>query len=400
MSVRHALVVAGARDVTGVMKHLRPEVVITTMVALPRLRKVRHPADCERVIALSATAPEREWVALARAVHEVTPIDVIGAFGEFDQDRAAAIATGLGLRFHSPEVIRNVYDKAAMRERLRAAGVEDLPSATITSSDDLVRFARVQGFPLIVKPRSGTGSAGVVKVTDADGLALAGCADLVAEPFLDGEEISVEAFSENGVHRIVGITRKVIDGNFVELGHDVREATGADAPVREYVAAVLTALGLENGPSHTELILTAAGPKIVETHSRAGGDRIPQLLHAATGIDLVELAVRQVFGEQVLGTLDAKLAETGRRSWFGAIRYAVPPAARPLVAVEKRAEAQALPWVTACEVLQAPGVRLTVPIRSSTDRVAFCTAVAPDSGTAAEAAGRAVATLEIVVGGT
>ncbi|GAB3478823.1 ATP-grasp domain-containing protein [Amycolatopsis cihanbeyliensis] len=398
MSIRHVLVVGGARDVTRVMKRVRSAVVITTMVSVPRLAKIRYPDNCARVLALQESSATDEWVSLATTVHEREPIHAVAAFGEFDQHRAAAIAAALGLRFHSPEVIGLIYDKAAMRERLRATGIEEVPSAHVRTRSELCRFAGVHGFPLILKPRCGTGSAGIVKVSDAADLARARpSGDCVVEPFLPGVEIAVEAFSEGGVHRVVGITRKLVDDNFVELGHEVGAATEADSKVAGYVAGVLDSVGLAYGPSHTELILTAAGPRVVETHSRAGGDQIPQLLHAATGIDLIELAVRQVLGERVLPALDAELSAPDRGSWAGAIRYAVPPASRSLVSVGNLAEARALPWVTGCTVLKEPGQRLTAPIRSSVDRVAFCTAVAPDAETATAAAARAVDTLTIVV---
>ncbi|MFE9581493.1 ATP-grasp domain-containing protein [Nocardia sp. NPDC006044] len=398
--IRHFLLIGGARDVTPILRRRRPELRITVLVAVPRLHKIRYPGDCARVIALGDSASIGEWVALARRVHELEPIHAIGAFGEYDQHAAAAIAAALGLPFHAPGVIARVYDKTLMRQQLRAHGVDDTPAAAVDTAQDLKHFADEYGLPLIVKPRSGSGSEHIVRVSTVAELdaALARLdGDRLVERYLDGEEISVEAFSEGGAHRIVGITRKIKDASFVEIGHVVQEATAADDPVAAYVRSVLDALGVAFGPTHTELIRTVDGPRVVETHTRAGGDQIPQLLHAATGIDLVELAVRQSLGARMLPVLDALLAEPGRVSRAGAIRYRVPQARGRLLRVDRLDEATAVAQVTGCAVLKRPGDRLVVPMRDSDDRVAYCTAVAADAESAAAAAEQAAARLEVVI---
>jgi biotin carboxylase len=49
---------------------------------------------------------------------------------------------------------------------------------------------------------------------------------------------------------------------------------------------MLNAAGYRTGPAHTELRLTPAGPRIIESQARLGGDRIPRLVELATGIDI------------------------------------------------------------------------------------------------------------------
>lgn len=49
------------------------------------------------------------------------------------------------------------------------------------------------------------------------------------------------------------------------------------------------ALSIESGPSHTEIMVTSEGPKIVEIGARLGGDFITShLVKYATGIDIIE----------------------------------------------------------------------------------------------------------------
>src|SRR6202044_3042548 len=58
-------------------------------------------------------------------------------------------------------------DKPSMKEALRAAGVPTAASAAVSSVAAAHAFAAEVGFPLIVKPRSGAGASGTVRV-DSD----------------------------------------------------------------------------------------------------------------------------------------------------------------------------------------------------------------------------------------
>ena len=55
-----------------------------------------------------------------------------------------------------------------------------------------------------------------------------------------------------------------------------------------------------SGPTHTEIVLTESGPRLIETHLRFGGDSIWDLVTDATGVDLVKNQWRQMIGEKVL----------------------------------------------------------------------------------------------------
>ena len=63
-----------------------------------------------RVIAVRHDAPDEEWVALARAAHELHPFTRIAAFGETDQDRCAVIGEALCITTHSPQTVELVHE--------------------------------------------------------------------------------------------------------------------------------------------------------------------------------------------------------------------------------------------------------------------------------------------------
>jgi hypothetical protein len=64
--------------------------------------------------------------------------------------------------------------------------------------------------------------------------------------------------------------------------------------IEERVRRCLDALGVDRGASHTEVKVEDGRVQVIETHTRAGGDRIPLLTRLVTGLDQYELAVRSV----------------------------------------------------------------------------------------------------------
>lgn len=290
----------------------------------------------ERLFYFSDDAEVPEYLALARALHEIKPFDAVWSFNDNAQYIAITINQALGLPCHlTADVLQLVYDKNRMRQALHEAGLDDTPHAVVNGPEDVADFAKSAGYPLILKPVDATGSRGISILRDDDDISHAfarlaedaGAKTAIAERFLEGKELSVEAFSENGHHQVIAITEKFKDpDNFIEIGHVVPAPIESEqaAAVREYICRVLDCLGVTDGPTHTEVMLTDAGPVIIETHTRPGGDRIDKLVEIATGVDIFKLAARQIMGESVL--TDTRPPEAHR---YGAVWFALPEMTRP-----------------------------------------------------------------------
>ncbi|MGW5132777.1 ATP-grasp domain-containing protein [Streptomyces sp. NPDC004135] len=402
----HVLIVGPGRDFPARIRGLRPGTSTTVICQLDYIGKVRAPGENARVVGVRGDAPEQEWIDMAAAVHARHPFTRIGTFGERDQDHYAVIAEALGLTAHSPATVSLVHDKEAMRIRLREAGVDATASARVADLAELRAFVTEHGLPCVVKPVSSSGSAGVTKVTDdsqlAEAFERAGGSYLgltntgvLVEEFLDGTQYSVEAFSEAGEHQVVTVTRKYSDpGTLVELGH-VSPAPLPDdvrAEVDTYVAAVLDALGIAFGPTHTEVVLGERGPRLIETHVRMGGDLIPALTLDATGVDVDDCTARQTLGEKVLPGIRATLAEE-RPARCSAIWFAALDATGVLDEVVGVDEARARPGVTEVTVAARPGARID-GLRNSESRVAYARALADTADEAVTAAREAAESLE------
>lgn len=115
-------------------------------------------------------------------------------------------------------------------------------------------------------------------------------AEVVVEEHLDGPEFSVEAVARDGVVTTVAITGKGIGGRTGVLKLDAEIPARLNerdrAAVVRVAADAVVACGLLDGPAHTEVRLTATGPRIVEVNGRIGGVFISHMVRAVTGVDL------------------------------------------------------------------------------------------------------------------
>ena len=183
------------------------------------------------------------------------------------------------------------------------------------------------------------------------------------------------------------MTDKVVSTSFVELGHAIPAVL---TPQRQREAARLTArlldaVGLTDGPSHTELEVTTDGLRIVESPNRVGGANIVDLVHDVYGVDFERFTIGTALGAATWH--DPVLPECGG----SAIRYLTSP---PGVVRSVRApDVESLPAGVSLYV----GVRrdfVVPPLRWSLDRVCgYVRAVGPS---AQSAMARCEAVLEMI----
>lgn len=205
--------------------------------------------------------------------------------------------------------------KNHMRKRLEENGV---PIPAYYAAEDWESFrAAVKALDgrCIVKPSDNAGSRGVTLLDGREkteeewrrayeyskGNSRNGI--VMAEEFMSGPEVSVEAVTIDGETTIIAITDKYITEPpyFVEIAHSEpsRLSAGIQEQIREVTLQAVRAVRLQNGPSHTEIKITEEGPKVVETAARLGGDFITsRLVPLSTGVDLVGASVRLAAGEK------------------------------------------------------------------------------------------------------
>lgn len=218
------------------------------------------------------------------------------------------VANRMNLVGNSQECTVLTTNKYAMRVKLSE---NDLPCPKFQKITSVDYSTEGLEFPLIVKPTDRSGSRGIAKLDDSKNISIAIekalaeslVKEVIIEEFIEGREISVEMISWQGSHHLITFTDKVCTGEpyFVELEQHVPANLSPSLKSRivALVKETLTVLGVENGASHTELLITKKDEIfIVEVGARMGGDNIgSDLVQLSTGYDFVRGIIEIALGE-------------------------------------------------------------------------------------------------------
>ncbi|GAA2783110.1 ATP-grasp domain-containing protein [Streptomyces showdoensis] len=283
---------------------------------------------CERVERPGTGAPYDE----ARAWLEAEPrgFDRVISMSEYELLDAARLRADLGVEGATVEQVELARDKVLMKRAVGAAGLR------------VPRFLPVEDFlaaggaspwtgKTVLKPHRGASSVDVVVFDSAAEAhaALAGRRSGVPSIDEDGRglpEHEVEEFVEGPILHFDGLVER---GTVLALGASeyvgtcLRYAQGVpmgsfqfeltDA-LRDWVAAALAAVRIEDGSFHLEAILDGTDPVFLEVGNRVGGADVVDTFELATGIHLPSFELRVLTGEPVAGTLPEPPAE---RAWYG-----------------------------------------------------------------------------------
>lgn len=225
----------------------------------------------------------------------------------------AAVAKELGLVGIDEETAVKATDKAEMRKALEVAGVPIPRFFKVSTKAEYDAAVQMFSSPFVVKPADSSGSRGIYLIKDltnrdeidsafAYSYQYSRSGTVVVEEYMVGPEVSVETLTVNGVCHVIQITDKLTTGapHFVEMGHT--QPTRHDKQIAQKIAEVSKAankaIGIQNGPSHTEIIVTDEGPKVVELGARLGGDNITtHLVPLSTGVNMVSCCIQIALGE-------------------------------------------------------------------------------------------------------
>lgn len=368
------------------------------------------PEDLQHIDQLfTSPLPDKLVLSIVEAVHRERPFDAVVSFQELGILNAALIADRLGIHGNPLQPVLLTRDKCLMRRHLREAGIASIPFIEASDAQSVVDFGNAHGWPVILKPANGVGSIQVHKLQSPGEVAavyaqimadpvfreVAGLdfpdPKLIAEKFIEGREVSVEALTWNGEHTIVGVTDKLIIGgsNFVEAGHtmpsDLPAATVQQ--LEDMVRAFLRSIGHRYGPSHTEVIISDSGPVIVESHTRTGGDRIFEMAEYVYGVDMI--------GETLKGFAGQFSGVSTARRGGAAIRYMQPPAGT-VVALRGVEEAASLDGVVRADIAIKVGAQLKES-RHSAERPGYVLAVGDSRQAAVANADRALRNILVEV---
>lgn len=237
-------------------------------------------------------------------------IDGVIATTELTIAIAAYVADKLGTSGLPYKVALKITDK--YRNRLACSSVKDFSQIKFWKIDvnDEIEPSSYP-FPVIVKPTGKGGKRGITVVNKNEELipavdfARQHSADdpVIIEQYIsEGKELSVESLSCKGKHYVIQITEKISSGppHCVELGHHQPADISDDLKDRisKAVCNGLTAIGVDNTSSHTEIKVYGDNIYAIEFNVRPGGDHIAwPLTELSTGYNFIKGAIQIALGE-------------------------------------------------------------------------------------------------------
>lgn len=210
------------------------------------------------------------------------------AGGESGVDLGDCLSEALKIRTNGTD-IPNRRDKKLQQELCRKAGLRSVRQAGGSKFSDVEDFLKREPFPVVLKPTESAGSDGVKlcrtmeeakehfeQLMNSQSVNGGQNSAVLCQEFLRGKEYIVDHVTRDGIHKTAMVwlyDKRPANGSaFVYYGCIPVDPNTPEARILiSYTRRVLDAIGIKNGPTHGEVIMTTDGPCLVEINCRANG---------------------------------------------------------------------------------------------------------------------------------
>lgn len=202
----------------------------------------------------------------------------------------AEISKKLGKFANPPEVVHLFANKFKNRAFFQKNHLGHHPKfARVSTLEDLNNFLQSTAGKIIVKPVDAQSSRGIFLVEKTIGpetislfqeaLSFSKKHYLIAEEFIDGKEITVEGFCNNGIHKVLIISDKkhFRTGIASELKYPAKLNASLKENLETFHNDLISKMGLLFGITHAEYMVSKDESDfwLVEVACRGGGSLIP-----------------------------------------------------------------------------------------------------------------------------
>ena len=201
----------------------------------------------------------------------------------------------------------NVTNKSYMKEIFKLKDISTAKFEVMASLD----FEKIKelSYPLIVKPVDCNSSKGVKKVENASELEMAfenavklsRTGTAIVEEFIDGPELSVDVYVENGVAKLLSVSQldKIPEKDkFVIFRSKAPENMSAEleAQITETAQKIADAFNLKNSPMLIQMISNGNKGYVLEFSARTGGGEKFIMIEKVSGFDVIGAVVDLTLG--------------------------------------------------------------------------------------------------------
>ncbi|HTS95155.1 MAG TPA: ATP-grasp domain-containing protein [Streptosporangiaceae bacterium] len=291
-TVRVLVTGAGGPAAVSVMKSLGADPSVSVIAADmdPWAAGLYLVPPDQRTLVPAGAAPEFVDVAMERCLELGVDVLIPTCDAELQplgQARADFRRAGVELLLAPDHALEVCLDKLALAER--CAGHVPVPR---TERLDKVADPGSWAYPVMVKPRRGSGSRGISVITSSQDLArLEASADYIVQDYLPGAEYSIDVLADITGHVVASVPRV---RERVDSGVSVAGRTLHDEELERLGAAVAAATGLTY-VANVQFRRDAVGrPALLEVNPRFPGT-MP--LTVASGVDMPLLALDSLRGK-------------------------------------------------------------------------------------------------------
>lgn len=314
-----------------------PIVVLSTPTPIEAFRPRWFPDDFAEVHYYKG-----DFESLVKTVEGYDPICIVPGLETGVELAARLVDTLMPEKGNVPGSALAQRDKGEMVAALARAGVPHLKTIRATDPDDVARWIQASGLegrPLVLKPPKSGGTDSVYRVPGGDdwrpvfdrllgGLNHYGVINeaVIVQEYATGDEYIVDLYSVSGNHGLVDVCVYAKHNRGVRLGiYDLADFVSPDKPevaaLFDYTARAADAVGIRNGSTHAEVMLTPDGPRLIELAARYSGSCMMISGQLATGDNQIERTVRHYLDGQF--TPGYRLRGPVRTLWLCAQRAGV-----------------------------------------------------------------------------
>lgn len=250
---------------------------------------------------------------LKECMNEYGSVDRIIAMSEYDMLVAGYLRTKFGVKGMSYQTALNFVDKTHMKKALSESGIR-YPKFTEDLSE-IDNFSKNVHFPLVLKPKIGASSKGVLLANNYDEL------NNLISSIEDEKQYQCEEYIDGPIFHIDGVVYEdeilfVKGSKYINtcleyehgkpLGSMIISDNNLQIRIQAFAKQIVNTLGLETGIIHLETILNNDELVFLEVGARqGGGEVVPEMKHLF-GINLIEV----FFKTQMLMPFDLKENKT------------------------------------------------------------------------------------------
>ncbi len=233
---------------------------------------------------------------------------------------AAIIAKEWKLPFVSEQSVLYCRDKYLCKNKWSEQKIPCPDAIEVNCLQDLIKFVSRKGYPVILKPVSGSGSELVFKINDMDELIKAFAtishglmlraenrmyylnrmkikAVMICEEFIDGEEFSCDVLYDGSRIKILRIAKKYFLDKYpacftagYEIPVELPEKHGRKL-LEYYLKQIAEGAGFGRTLFMVDFIWRNGLPYFIEISPRIGGDCIPVMIKYSCGSDMLKLVL-------------------------------------------------------------------------------------------------------------